>query len=41
LFVIKATKDDTSSENGTARLEFEHETPGLTIHQLDQLILDN
>jgi len=41
LFVIKATKDDTSSENGTARLEFEHETPGLTIHELDQLILDN
>ncbi len=41
LFVIKATADDTTSENGTARLEFEHETPGLTIHELDKLILDN
>ncbi|MFZ2150458.1 MAG: CYTH domain-containing protein [Candidatus Absconditicoccaceae bacterium] len=41
LFVIKATADDTTSENGTARLEFEHETPGLSIHELDKLILDN
>lgn len=41
LFVIKATADDTTSENGTARLEFEHETPWLSIHELDKLILDN
>jgi len=27
LFVVKATQDDTSSENGTARLEFEEATP--------------
>ncbi|MCF7834580.1 CYTH domain-containing protein [Candidatus Gracilibacteria bacterium] len=40
LFVVKASKDDTSSENGTARLEFEEQTPNLTINQLDQIILD-
>lgn len=40
LFVVKATQDDTSSENGTARLEFEEATPWLSIQQLDQIILD-
>jgi len=40
-FVIKATADETSSENWTARLEFEEETSWLTIHDLDALILDS
>jgi len=41
LFVIKASIDDTTSSNGTARIEFEEEIPGLSIHQLDQILLDN
>lgn len=39
LFVVKATIDDTTSENGTARLEFEAPVQGLSIHELDELIL--
>jgi predicted adenylyl cyclase CyaB len=40
LLVIKASIDDTSSSNGTARLEFETQIKGLTIEELDQIILD-
>lgn len=39
IFVIKASVDDTTSANGTARLEFEVEMP-LTLEALDQLILN-
>lgn len=39
IFVIKATVDDTSSSNGTARQEFESEV-NLTLEQLDQILLD-
>lgn len=38
--VIKASVDDTTSSNGTARIEFEQETPDLTLEQLDQLVQD-
>jgi len=40
IFVIKATVDDTSSSNGTARQEFESEV-NLNLEQLDQLLLDS
>lgn len=40
IFVMKASVDDTTSANGTARREFESVTPELTLEQLDQLILD-
>ncbi|HCJ45511.1 MAG: hypothetical protein AUK58_03165 [Candidatus Moranbacteria bacterium CG2_30_41_165] len=40
LFVIKASIDDTTSSNGTARLEFETETPDLSLDELDNLLLD-
>ena len=39
LLVIKATVDDTTSSNGTARMEFETEI-GLTLEKLDQALLD-
>ncbi len=39
IFVIKATVDDTSSSNGTARQEFESDV-NLTLEQLDQILLD-
>lgn len=39
IFVIKATVDDTTSSNGTARQEFESEV-NLTLEQLDQILLD-
>ena len=39
MFVIKATVDDTSSSNGTARLEFETEVD-LIIEELDKILLD-
>lgn len=39
LFVVKASIDDTTSSNGTARIEFEEETPGLTIDALDEKVL--
>lgn len=38
ILVVKATVDDTSSENGTARLEFESHVP-ITIDELDALLL--
>ncbi len=41
LFVVKASVDDTSSSNGTARREFEEEITNLALHQLDQMILDH
>jgi adenylate cyclase class IV len=40
IFVIKASVDDTTSANGTARLEFESDITDLTLEQLDQLILE-
>lgn len=39
ILVIKASIDDTTSSNGTARLEFEATIPNLTLDELDQLIL--
>jgi len=39
IFVIKATVDDTSSSNGTARLEFETHVPGLSLQDLDKILL--
>ena len=39
LFVLKASIDDTTSSNGTARLEFEAVMP-LALSDLDKLILD-
>lgn len=41
LFVLKASIDDTTSQNGIARREFEAELADLTIDELDQLILDS
>lgn len=40
IFVIKATVDDTTSSNGTARREFESEV-NVTIEDLDQVLLDS
>ena len=40
IFVVKATVDDTTSSNGTARREFESEVD-LTIEELDQILLDS
>ncbi len=39
LLVIKASVDDTSSENGTARIEVEVKAPNLTLEQLDEIVL--
>lgn len=39
IFVIKATVDDTTSSNGTARQEIESEVD-LTLPQLDQILMD-
>lgn len=41
LFVVKASVDDTTSSNGTARIEFEEEVPTLSLQELDQLLLDH
>ncbi len=38
--VVKASIDDTTSSNGTARMEFENEFTQLSLEQLDQMILD-
>lgn len=38
LLVLKAAIDDTTSENGTARMEFEAPTPNLTLAELDALL---
>lgn len=40
LLVVKASIDDTTSENGIARLEFESEVKGSSLDQLDQFLLD-
>jgi predicted adenylyl cyclase CyaB len=40
ILVIKASVDDTTSSNGTARIEFETEL-GLSLEELDKLILDS
>jgi len=39
IFVVKATVDDTSSSNGTARQEFESEV-SMTLEELDATLLD-
>lgn len=39
IFVIKATVDETTSSNGTARLEFESEV-NLTLETLDKILLE-
>lgn len=41
IFVVKATLDDTSSSNGTARLEFETTISNLFLEELDQILLDS
>lgn len=40
LFVVKASIDDTTSSNGTARIEFETEIPALSLDALDAFLLD-
>lgn len=40
LLVVKASIDDTTSENGIARIEFESEIPDCTLDELDQCLLD-
>lgn len=40
ILVVKAAVDDTTSSNGTARIEFEANV-NLTLEQLDQIILDS
>ena len=40
ILVVKASVDDTTSSNGTARIEFESELKNVDLEQLDQLILD-
>ena len=39
ILVIKASVDDTTSENGTARLEFESTIDNFSLEKLDKLIL--
>jgi len=39
--VVKASLDDTSSSNGTARIEFEEEVANLALQELDQIMLDH
>lgn len=39
LFVVKASIDDTTSSNGTARIEFEEEVLGLSLDELDEKLL--
>lgn len=41
IFVIKATLDETTSSNGTARLEFESLIPNLSLEELDNVLLDS
>lgn len=40
LFIVKASVDDTTSFNGTARIEFEEKVP-LSLAEIDQLLLDH
>lgn len=39
LLVIKASIDDTTSANGISRIEFEEKVNGMTLDELDELIL--
>lgn len=39
ILVLKATVDDTTSANGTARLEYETSFENLTLDQLDEMLL--
>ena len=39
LLVIKASIDDTTSSNGISRIEFEEEVPGISLDDLDNLLL--
>ena len=41
IFVLKVTVDDTTSENGTARLEFEVEIKNMSLPDLDKIMLDS
>lgn len=41
ILVIKASVDDTTSSNGIARMEFETETPGLSLEQLDNILINS
>ena len=38
--VVKASIDDTTSENGVTRIEFESEVKGVTLDELDRIVLD-
>jgi len=40
LLVVKASLDDTTSENGITRIEFEEPVPNLSLDELDQKVLD-
>jgi predicted adenylyl cyclase CyaB len=40
IFVIKASVDDTTASNGTARMEFESEV-SLSLEELDKILLDS
>lgn len=40
IFVIKASVDDTTSSNGTARMEFESQVD-LSLEELDKILLDS
>lgn len=40
ILVVKASIDDTTSSNGTARIEFESVFPTLSLESLDELLLD-
>ncbi len=40
IFVLKASVDDTTSSNGTARREFESEV-NMTLEELDKILLDS
>lgn len=39
LFIVKASIDDTTSENGISRIEFEEEVP-LSLEELDQKVIN-
>jgi adenylate cyclase class IV len=41
ILVIKAVADETTSANGTARMEFETVLKGITLEKLDTLLLDS
>lgn len=41
LFVVKASVDDTTSSNGTARIEFEEAVANLALDELDKIMLEN